>query len=193
MRRARIVTIAMILACSLAGCSDDSEPEADPEPTPSTSASASPTPTPTASPSGPAGELITTDAVSLRAPATWTVEDRGSNSGVGKDLFPPSGAPSNSIAVFISRNPPTYSLSAYQDFSLRQMRSLNDPNARVLPRTTIDGQPAFHVRGKDQTSHMDYFGSIYGENSISIDFELSGTKAERQAIIDEVLNSVEWK
>lgn len=195
MRRLRPIAIAALTCVVLAGCSDESAPQSEADRTPSASGSTTPSPSASTSPtpSEPAGELIEVENVSLRAPVTWTVEYREGGVGQGMSLFPPSGAASNSISVYVSPNPSVYTLKDAEDFAIEEMRGVMDPDARRMPRTTLGGQPAFHVRGRDEVGHYDSFGAIYGAKSISIDFQLSGSKSERRSIIDEVLTSVEWK
>lgn len=194
-RRAQRLVAAAAFVCTLGACTDqaDSLSQADQPPSVSASGGTSPISSASPTPSEPAGELIEVENVSLRAPVTWTVEYREGGVGQGMSLFPPSGAASNSISVYVSPNPSVYTLKDAEDFAIEEMRGVMDPDARRMPRTTLGGQPAFHVRGRDEVGHYDSFGAIYGAKSISIDFQLSGSKSERRSIIDEVLTSVEWK
>lgn len=191
MRRGLIAAATFV--CMLSACSDTAESEAEPTPATSSSPSATTSPSPTPSETAPAGELITTDAVSLRAPVTWTVEESDAGTGQGFSIFSPSGAAGGSITVYISPNSSSYTLKDAEDFAIEEMRGVLDPRARRLARTAMGGQPAYHVRGKDEIGNHDWFGAIHDGHEINLNFELRGTKAERQSIIDEVLTSVEWK
>lgn len=187
---------AAALACLvLAGCTDDPDPEpnADMKPSASPSGGESHSASTSPTPSEPSGELIEVENVSLRAPVTWTVEYSDAGVGQGMSLFPPTGAARNSIAVYVRKNHSTYTLKDFEDFAIEEMRGVEDPEAKRLHRTTLGGQPAYHIRGRDEIVRYDHYGSIRDGTSIYINFQLSGTRRERQLIIDEVLNSVEWK
>ena len=57
----------------------------------------------------------------------------------------------------------------------------------------LAGDPAYHFTARDGTgSFVDEFVTVHDGTQVTFGIELTGTRAERQAVIDSILASWEW-
>lgn len=128
--------------------------------------------------------------MSVRAPEGWKVDDLDAVGRTSVAMHSPDS--SRHVAVTIRPDAP-FDLKYYEGYALGYMRDVQAPKTRLLPRTTIAGIPAYHLRGSNGGSRYIEFGAVANNVQLSVRFQFAGDKSEDQAVIDEILKSVEWK
>lgn len=168
-------------ALLLAGCQDDPGPETGP--TGSESAPQEST-TPTEPAVEPAtGPLVRFKQFQVHLPDGWKVDrkfftltytrDRGSFDLLNISVMSTSATNVTQLARSVLRS------------SSQELRRVDD--------SEVAGEPAFHLVGTALRGEHDQYGVIRGGQSIRFMFELDGSKAKRQELIDSVLASIEWR
>ena len=194
--------VAVLLAASLfTGCGED-EKDPRPEPTPTTSD------TPSTSSTPAAGPLVEQPTFSFHLPELWSEGEPMSTSNVTAV----SGGPADGFN-FTDLAVETWTLKHFDDVEQLSGDVLENfrvyaPNGRLVGVTDWAGQPAYHLAGSGSLAgHAEEFGVIWKDQHIAIRFDFASpetatgtrrkefelTRAERQALIDAVEASWEWK
>ena len=198
---AHLLATSLLAASLLTGCADD---EKDPgsDPTPSTSDSPS-------SPSTPAvGPLVEQPTFSFHLPELWSEGDPLSSSNVSTV----SGGPADGFD-FTDLAVETWTLKHFDDVAelsddvLANFR-VYAPKGKLVGVTEWAGQPAYHLAGNGSLAgHAEQFGVVWKNQHVAIRFDFASpetatgtrrlefelTKAERQALMDAVEASWQWK
>ena len=178
-------TVASIAVClALAGCQDS-----DNEPTSRGSASgtSSPTESPTKAPAA-SGPTITGDIFTVNAPEGWTKSEDFSTDFL--DQYGDATADNSFALAEIKGEVRPLDEVAKDNFSLF---SPNGTKRKRVAETTVAGAPAYHFTANAGFGDFDEaYGVVKDGEQVTIAFTLTGTRQERQAIIDSVLASWQW-
>ena len=196
-----LLTASLLAASQLTGCGED---EKDPQPEPTTTASDSPS-----SSSTPAvGPVVEEPTFSFHLPELWTEGEPLSSSNVSTvSGGPADGFDLTDLAV------ETWTLKHFDDVAKLSGDVLANfqvyaPKGRLVGVTDWAGQPAYHLAGRGALAgHAEQFGVIWKDQHIAIRFDFASpetatgtrrkefelTRAERQALMDSVEASWEWK
>ena len=179
-------TVASIVMClTLAGCQDS-----DNEPTSGGSASGTSSPTDAAPATAPAasGPTITGDVFTVNAPEGWEKDPTFSTDFLDQ-YSDASGGNSFALAEIAGEVRPLDAV-AKDNFSAF---SPNGTKRKRVADTTVAGAPAYHFTAQAGFGDFDEaYGVVRGGEQVTIAFTLTGTRQERQAIIDSVLASWQW-
>ena len=178
-------TVASIVMClTLAGCQDS-----DDEPTSRGSASgtSSPTESLTKAPAA-SGPTIKGDIFTVNAPEDWTKSEDFSTDFLDQ-YGDATGDNSFALAEIAGEVRPLDAV-AKDNFSAF---SPNGTKRKRVADTTVAGAPAYHFTAQAGFGDFDEaYGVVRGGEQVTIAFTLTGTRQERQAIIDSVLASWQW-
>lgn len=198
----RVVALLALLAVSLlSGCGED---EKDPQPGPAPTTSD----TPSSSSTPAVGPLVDAPAFSFHLPELWSEgEPLSSSNATTVSGGPADGFDLTDLAV------ETWTLKHFDDVAKLSGDVLANfqvyaPKGRLVGVTDWAGQPAYHLAGSGSLAgHAEQFGVIWKDQHIAIRFDFASpetatgtrrkefelTRAERQALMDSVEASWEWK
>jgi hypothetical protein len=180
-------TVAAIAVClALAGCQDDGkEPTAGQSAT-STTTDEQPTEAPAAT-----GPAVKGDIFTLHAPEGWTFNkdfstdflDQYSNPDTTRDERMYVGELAGEV-----RPLDEVAKANFEGFATTGTKR------QRLSGATVAGEPAYHFTASGGYGKVvEEFGVIKDGQQVTFGITLTGSKAERQAVIDSVLASWEWK
>ena len=183
----------------LLGCGDGVD-EAEGDNAPSAGAGATPPPNASAGPTGPApadGMHIDEPAFSFRAPHGWKMDGRDADSDLRYVWVKP--VDSNDLSGVSAE---TWFDPGFDDVTRVPPNILENfryeaKDGRKVADTAWAGQPAYHFVGTNKTLRMavEQYGVIWhGEHIIvNIDHHTKTPRTERQALVDSIEASWEWK
>lgn len=199
MNRRLISPVLVGCLAVLGACADDEEPatspgggatsETAPEPS-ATSSAPSASPSSTVQPAS--GVRLELDSISATAPKGW---ERGS---IATDFQTSANEPPaegfDSVALFQVPDPSQGSggVDRLAEDSLKSGSYLQEPE--ILEPTEVDGVEVFHIAGRiNSASFLEEFGTSVDGQAVRIELLMSDTqsKAERQAMVDSVMATVE--
>lgn len=194
MRLRRAYAGACLLLAVLTGCqsgADEAGDGADRSAASDPSTPASPDPSSSPSPTVPpaAGPLIERPTFSFRVPQGWEADYDGMD---GWDVKSTSLDEGSSISVFYFEG----TVESLAEAEYKQLESLrrDAPNAQVLDRIEIGGQPGFRLRGTTPDGGTaEAVGAVVNGNELTLTFEIDGTAAKSWQVIESVLATVEWR
>ena len=198
---ALLLTTLVVSGSLLAGCGDKDSPGSEPSGTPTTSGS--PTGVPAAT-----GPLVDEPTFSFHLPELWMEGEPMSTSNVTAI----SGGPADGFD-FTDLAVETWTLKHFDDVAQPSDDVLANfrvyaPHGKLLGVTDWAGQPAYHLAGNGSLAgHAEQFGVIWKDTHIAIRFDFASpatatgtrrrefelTPAERQALMDAVEASWQWK
>lgn len=205
MHRRPTAAAALLLAVlGLSSCSGDDDPRAAPtggarssasagEPEASASASGTPSSSADATPGvEPAsGPRLARERVAINIPRGWReVDNTFSNQA---QAIPKDYSFGTDLILSSIQGSRTADLG---DLERSMLETAQDPEkARLLPRRDVNGVEMAHLLDTGMFGRLDSFGTLYDTQQISIDFTTPADMPakERQALIDAVLASVEWR
>jgi hypothetical protein len=200
-RVAAVLAAGLFAAGLLAGCGED-EKDPRPGPTPSTSDTPASTSTPAV------GPLVEAPMFSFHLPELWS-EGRPLSS---SNVTTVSGGPADGFD-FTDVSVETWTLKHFDDVAKLSGDVLENfriyaPKGKLVGVTEWAGQPAYHLAGNGSLAgHAEQFGVIWKDQHIAIRFDFASpetatgtrrkefelSKAERQALMESVEASWQWK
>lgn len=187
--------VATTLCLALAGCGDDDPEGSEPrEPSSSSGETGSPAPT-DASPTDeeetvpPAtGPELAMEAVSLRMPEGWRVDNDDSDIvvvGLADDL---------TSAIYLSSFPALDPSVSIAQLARSTQKEGGYPPGSILPETTLAGQPAFHLAGPVGGDYSEELGVLHDGAIISVEFvHRDGPRKGWEELLASVLATVELR
>ena len=175
----------MAVCLTLAGCADDAD-----EPSSGGSATSTSSSTDTAATEAPAasGPVIKGDVFTARAPEGF-VKDKNFST----DFLDQFNAPEGMDAVYVGE-------LAGEVRPLDEVAKGNFPGfattgtKRKTTTGDLAGDPAYHFTADAGSgSFAEEFLTVHDGTQVTLGVVLTGTKAERQAVIDSILATWEWK
>ncbi|MET1058274.1 MAG: hypothetical protein ABWX84_01665 [Nocardioides sp.] len=175
-------TVATIVVClALAGCQEDGE-----EPGTGSSASGTSSPSEDTTASGPA---IEGDIFTVHAPDGWT-KSKEFSTGFLDQYAEPGGAGRMAVAEIAGEVRPLDEV-AKDNFSVFATDGIK---RKRVADATVAGEPAYHFTADAGFGEFDEsFGVVKDGNQVTITITTEGSPEERQAVIDSILGSWEWK
>jgi hypothetical protein len=186
MRKVSGAVAALAVCLVLTGCQDDGQDPSGKE-TPSGSSSTEETPTGAPAADGP---LVEGDSFSVHVPQGWKFDKTFSTD-------------------FIDQysNPDEFDQRLYVGELSGDVRPLEEvakgnfarfattsTDKKQLSGGDIAGQPAYHfVASQGADTVVEEFGVVREGHQVTLNITLTGSRSERQAVIDSVLASWEWK
>lgn len=178
-------TAAAVVAClALSGCQDDGK---DPGKDASGSSTSSPSEkTPTEAPAA-AGPVIKGDTFTVNVPEGWTKDKDFST-----DFLDQYAAPEGMDALYVGEI--EGEVRPLDDVAKDNFdRFATSGKKRKMATGDLAGDPAYHFTAQDGSGNFaEEFLAIHDGSQVTLGVVLSGTKAERQAVIDSILASWEW-
>lgn len=186
--RYAVPAAALLLATTMAACRSDGADRPPPEPSTSAEDTTSPGDSASASPDGPApatGEELANQRVSLRFPEGYRVDDDSSS-------VVTAVAPDRDHTIYYTQALLLTDPDLDYLMQLSEKFDTWETPPRRMPPVTIGGVECFHLRGRQQGSPTDAYGTQRGDDGITLTFVLEGGASQRQRVIDSVLATVEW-
>jgi len=179
-------SVAAIAVClALSGCQDDAK---DPDEGASGSSTSSPSEeAPTEAPRA-GGPAIKGDAFTVNVPEGW-VKDKDFSTDFLDQYVEPSGSQRLYVGELAGEVRPLDEV-AKDNFTVFATSGKN----RKRQTGGLAGDPAYHFTASDGAGSVaEEFLAIHDGTQVTFGVVLSGTKAERQAVIDSILATWEWK
>jgi hypothetical protein len=186
------LAVACLVAVLLTGCQDEdpggtsgSEP-ADP------SSGSSQSSSPGSSQSGgvePAdGPVVENAHASYRVPRGYEVGDEQAGTIPADD-----SGPSRS-AITLAEVPAFGNTDLGMTARVLARNVAQDRPPKVLADSTLDGVPAFHLEGQlDETFWFAAYGAVRDDTVVYVRFDLDGSPAKSQEVVESVLATWHWK
>ena len=180
----RRLAVACLVAVLITGCQDeDPGGTSGPEPAdPSSGSSQSQAVEPAD------GPVVENAHASYRVPKGYEVADELAGT------IPANDSGSSRSAITLAEVP-TFGNTDLG--TIAQLVARNVARGRAPKRvadTTLAGEPAFHLEGQVQPGqHFTAYGAIHDDNVVYVRFDLDGSRAQSQQVIDSVLATWQWK
>lgn len=202
--RVRATLALTALTALLVGCGGDdtSSPAADPTSPVATSASSASPSAPSSSPAPsvePAtGPAMSNTVYSLDLPDGWVESIKVGE--ISNIAHPKGHGDYSIISVEVADN-----YGAPTDFdkmiAIQQQTSPWPKKPKRVADATLGDESAYHLAGPSGSASapggpdlvLDVYGALYDGKSVTIEFALPGSPEERQAIVDSVLATWQWK
>jgi hypothetical protein len=183
---AATLAACLALTLALAGCTEDGgdQPQGDPTSGRTSEESESPTSAPAAD-----GPEVQHDSYTAHAPAGYA------KNAFSNDLLLQFSDEAGIQTVSFGEVDQTavFDLAALKREDFAQFKGSNE-GAKKLDDTEIAGEPAYHFQAKGvAVDSEDVFGLVHDGRMIQVRFSLDGDEAARQAVVDSVFASWEWK
>ena len=177
-------TVAAVAVClALAGCQDDgTEPTAGSSTT-GTSTDEQPTAAPAAT-----GPAIRGDSFTLHVPEGWTY-----NKDYSTDFIDQYSSPTSIEQMHVTEiSGEVRPLDEVAEANFEGFAPAGTKRKR-LSGATVAGEPAYHLTANGgYGKFVEEFGVIKDGQQVTFGITLTGSRADRQAVIDSVLASWEW-
>ena len=174
-----------LVACTaLTGCQDGEEQSTPEKPSASTSAPGDGSTAAVPKASGPA---IKGDVFTVNVPAGWKKDKAFST-----DFLDQYQAPEGTDALYVGEI--EGEVRPLDDVAKDNFdRFATSGKKRKMATGGLAGDPAYHFTAQDGSGNFaEEFLAIHDGSQVTLGVVLSGTKAERQAVIDSILASWEW-
>ena len=181
-------TVTAIAVClALAGCQDDGK-----EPTSGKSATSTSSPTDEAPTEVPvaSGPAIKGDSFTVHVPEGWTFDKTFSTEFIDQYINSAGAGDERLFVGELSGEVRPLDAVAKENFATF---ATTGTQRKRLPDAEIAGQPAYHYTAKAGLGVVtEELGVVREGQQVSFQISLTGSKAERQAVIDSILASWEW-
>jgi hypothetical protein len=177
--------VALAACLVLAGCQDDGTPSGTEKPGTSTASPGQTTPTAAPKAGGP---TVRGDVFTVNVPEGWK-KDKSFSTDFLDQYVAPDGVQRMYVGELAGEVRPLDDVAKdnFDGFA---------PTGRHRRRRTGDlaGEPAYHFTATDGAGNVaEEFLAVHDGTQVTLGVSLTGTRAERQAIIDSVLASWEWR
>jgi len=183
-RALRATAVALVACLALAGCQDDGQrPTAEK----SSTSTAAPTERPPANVPKASGPAIKGDVFTANVPAGWK-KDQAFSTDFLDQYVDPDGRQRMYVGELAGEVRPLDEVAKdnFEGFATAG-------KSRKRQTGELAGDPAYHFTARDGTgSFVDEFVTVHDGTQVTFGIELTGTRAERQAVIDSILASWEW-
>lgn len=185
-----VLTLSAVLGTALlTACGSDGGPSADPSEPTTSSTSETPGDEPTEEPSAtvePAtGKRLEGDQFTVNIPQGWRADPEV----MGVTFtYDPHGT--DTVVTGVS----AVSRLSLDQAAKRFSSSVSRDGVRRLPDTTLGGEPAFHLTAEPVGEKVyEAFGLWRNNEIVTLEFDITGTKAERQQLMESVAATWQWK
>ncbi len=184
-----LILSAVLGTAALTGCGGAEQPSADPaQPTTSgtsETAGGAPTEQPSANVEPATGKRLEGDQFTVNIPQGWRADPEVM--GVTFTYDPPG---TDTVVTGVS----AVSRLSLDQAARRFSSSVSRDGVRRLPDTTLGGEPAFHLTAKPVGEKVyEAFGLWRNNEIVTLEFDITGTRAERRQLMESVAATWQWR